>query len=69
VTELDFFNEYHSLESKYKIAPSAGYYLKTYQILPSEVKASGPKNFIQKGDVLSFITANKIQKGQKRQSS
>lgn len=66
VTELDFHNEYHALESKFKIAPSASYYLKTYHILPTEVKATGPKNFIQKGDVLKFISSQKLEKGQKR---
>ena len=49
-----------------QIAPSAGYYLQTYHILPNEVKPTGPKNFILKGDVLEFIKANKLQKGQPR---
>ncbi|CDW83261.1 dihydrolipoyllysine-residue acetyltransferase component 1 of pyruvate dehydrogenase mitochondrial-like [Stylonychia lemnae] len=62
----DFETEYHKQESSYLIAPSAGFYLKSYQVLPSEVKASGPKNLIQKGDVLSFIKSSNIQKGQKR---
>lgn len=42
----DFENEYHNESKKFKIAPSAGFYLKTFQVLPSEVKASGPKNYI-----------------------
>ena len=52
VTTIDFSKEYHSQEEKFKITPSAGYYLRTFEVLPSEVKASGPKNYIQKGDVL-----------------
>jgi pyruvate/2-oxoglutarate dehydrogenase complex dihydrolipoamide acyltransferase (E2) component len=59
----DFENEYHAQEKKFRITPSAGFYLKTYQVLPSEVKASGPKTYIQKGDVLSFVKAQNIQKG------
>jgi hypothetical protein len=42
----DFDNEYYSQEKNFRIAPSAGFYLKTYQVLPSEIKASGPKAYI-----------------------
>ena len=48
---------------KYLVAPAAGWWMRTYQILPSEVIATGPKGFILKGDVLSHIDQNKIQKG------
>ena len=48
---------------KYLVAPAAGWWMRTYQILPSEVKATGPKGFILKGDVLEHIDKNKIQKG------
>ena len=48
---------------KYLVAPAAGWWMRTYQILPSEVKATGPKGFILKGDVLEHIDQNKIQKG------
>ena len=52
---VNFDEEYHKQESNYLIAPSAGWYLHSYKILPNEVKGSGPKNLIQKGDVLEFI--------------
>jgi len=52
---LDFTSEYHKLEHSFRITPSAAYYLKTFQILPNEVKATGPKSYIQKGDVKKFI--------------
>lgn len=48
---------------KYLVAPAAGWWMRTYQILPSEVTATGPKGFILKGDVLQHIDKNKIQKG------
>jgi len=47
----------------FKVAPAAGWWMRTYLILPSEVKATGPKGFILKGDVLEHIDKNKIQKG------
>lgn len=65
----DFEHSYHEEAKKFKIAPAASFYLKTYQVLPSEVKASGPKSMIQKGDVLSFINSQKLVKGQRRASS
>lgn len=34
--------------------------MKTFKILPNEVKPTGPKNYIQKGDVKSFIAAENI---------
>jgi hypothetical protein len=43
------------MEKKFRITPSAGFYLKTFHVLPNEVKATGPKNYIQKNDVLEFI--------------
>ena len=48
---------------KYLVAPAAGWWMRTYQVLPSEVKATGPKGYILKGDVLNHIDQNKIQKG------
>lgn len=53
-------------DGSYKVAPSAGFYMRTYRVLPSEVQASGPKGYIQKGDVLGFVEKNNIQKGQVR---
>jgi hypothetical protein len=48
---------------KYLVAPAAGWWMRTYHVLPSEVTATGPKGFILKGDVLAHIEKNKIQKG------
>jgi pyruvate/2-oxoglutarate dehydrogenase complex dihydrolipoamide acyltransferase (E2) component len=48
---------------KYLVAPAAGWWMRTYQVLPSEVKATGPKGYILKGDVLEHIEKNKLQKG------
>jgi pyruvate/2-oxoglutarate dehydrogenase complex dihydrolipoamide acyltransferase (E2) component len=53
-------------DGQYKVAPSAGFYMRTYGVLPSEVPASGPKGYIQKGDVLDFVEKNKLVKGQIR---
>ena len=46
-----------------KVAPAAGWWMRTYMVLPSEVKATGPKGYILKGDVLAHIEKNKLQKG------
>lgn len=32
--------------------------------MPTDVVASGPKNFIQKGDILDFINKNNIKVGE-----
>jgi hypothetical protein len=43
----------HMIHSgQFNIAPAAGWWLRTYMILPTEVKSTGPKGFILKGDVL-----------------
>jgi hypothetical protein len=68
VSSIDFSAEYHKQESSFRITPSAAYYLKTYKILPSEVKPTGPKSYIQKGDVKGFISAKSIVIGKPRQS-
>ena len=45
---------------KFKITPSAGWWLRSYGVLPSQVSASGPKNYIQKYDVVKYIKANNL---------
>ena len=55
-------------DGQYKVAPSAGFYMRTYRVLPNEVEASGPKGYIQKGDVLGFVEKNKLEKGRERGS-
>ena len=60
-----FFEELDQMlhSGSIKVAPAAGWWMRTYMILPSEVKTTGPKGFILKGDVLDHIEKNKLQKG------
>jgi len=62
----EFYEELdHILHSgDIKVAPAAGWYLRNYAILPSQVTASGPKGYITKGDVLEYIQANNLQQKQ-----
>ena len=46
--------------TKFKVSPSAGWWLRSYGVLPSQVTASGPKDYIQKGDVLKYIKAHNL---------
>lgn len=46
--------------SKFKVSPAAGWWLRSYGVLPSQVPASGPKNYIQKGDVMKHIKAHSL---------
>ena len=46
--------------SKFKIAPAAGGYLRRFGVLPSQVKATGPKGHVLKQDVLTFAEDNKL---------
>ena len=46
--------------AKFRVSPAAGWWMRSYGVLPSQLIASGPKGFILKGDVLSFIDANKL---------
>ena len=41
--------------SKFKVAPAAGWWMRSYGVLPSQLTASGPKGYIVKGDVLKHI--------------
>lgn len=49
--------------SEVLISPSAGFYMRTYLISPSELTGSGRRGLIQKQDVLDFVQANNITKG------
>lgn len=48
---------------EFLISPSAGWWLRTYMIMPNEVKSTGPKGYLIKGDVLKHIEVNKLEKG------
>ena len=50
---------------EFLISPSAGWWLRTYMIMPNEVKSTGPKGFLLKGDVLKHIEDNKLEKGKR----
>ena len=41
--------------------------MRTYMVMPSELKATGPKGFILKSDVLEHIEANKLEKGVRKE--
>ncbi len=45
---------------KFRVSPAAGWWLRTYGVLPSQVPATGPKGFILKGDVLMHIKQNNL---------
>ena len=48
--------------SKFKVAPAAGTYMRRFGVLPSQIKATGPKGHVLKSDVLQFIEDNKMPK-------
>lgn len=56
-----FHADFQKEEGKYKISPAAGWWMRAYGVLPSEVTATGPKGFILKGDVLKIVRGNKLQ--------
>jgi len=45
---------------KFRVSPAAGWWLRSYGVLPSQVPATGPKGFIIKGDVLNHINTNNL---------
>jgi len=45
-------------DGSFKVSPAAGFYMRTYRVMPSEVAASGPKGYILKSDVLEYIDKN-----------
>ena len=50
----------HSEMEKFKVAPAAGWWMRTYGVLPSEVEQTGPRGYIIKGDVLKVIRAKNL---------
>jgi hypothetical protein len=44
-----------------KISPAAGFYMRTYFIMPDEITPTGPKGYITKTDVLDFVDKNKAE--------
>ena len=59
IDELD-----HQLHGgQIKVSPAAGWWMRSYLILPVEVKTFGTKGFIQKSDVLDHIEANGLVQG------
>lgn len=62
-----FFDEFDKImhSGAFKISPSASWYMRTYCIMPSELKATGPKGFIIKSDVIEHIESKKLVKGQR----
>jgi hypothetical protein len=45
-----------------KVAPSTWFYFLNYGVLPSQVKATGPRGYLTKADLINFITGNKLSK-------
>ena len=46
--------------ANFKVSPAAGWWLRSYGVLPSQVAATGPKGYIVKGDVLKVIKADNL---------
>ena len=44
----------------FKVAPAAGWWMRLYEVLPSQLKASGPRGYITKTDILEYISTNKL---------
>lgn len=44
-----------------QVSPAAGFYLRMYKLLPSQVKATGPKGHVLKEDVISYAEKNNLQ--------
>lgn len=57
-----FADKIHQEMLKFKVAPSTWFYFLNYSVLPSQVKATGPRGHLTKADVTNFIASNKLQK-------
>ena len=50
----------HQEMSKLKVSPAAGWWMRSYGVLPSKLTATGPKGYLVKGDVLKYIKTNNL---------
>ncbi len=57
-----FADKIHHEMKNLKVAPSAWFYFLNYGVLPSQVKATGPRGYLTKADLINFITGNKLTK-------
>ena len=57
-----FADKIHHEMKNLKVAPSTWFYFLNYRVLPSQVKATGPRGYLTKADLINFITGNKLQK-------
>jgi hypothetical protein len=57
-----FADKIHHEMKNIKVAPSTWFYFLNYGVLPSQVKATGPRGYLTKADLINFITGNKLTK-------
>ena len=57
-----FADKIHHEMKNMKVAPSTWFYFLNYGVLPSQVKATGPRGYLTKADLINFITGNKLVK-------
>jgi len=64
----DFMEQLNKVlhDGSFKVLPAAGWWMRAFMVLPSEVKPTGPKGHITKGDVLSFIEGNILVLGERK---
>jgi len=57
-----FADKIHHEMKNIKVAPSTWFYFLNYGVLPSQVKATGPRGYLTKADLINFITGNRLNK-------
>ncbi len=57
-----FADKIHHEMKNIKVAPSTWLYFLNYGVLPSQVKATGPRGYLTKADLINFITGNRLNK-------
>ena len=57
-----FADRIHHEMKNIKVAPSTWFYFLNYGVLPSQVKATGPRGYLTKADLINFITGSKLSK-------